>query len=122
MDRFDKLVEDMGKHAQLEYPRECCGVILNDLSYVPAENKSLQPKTSFVLDPGILVKYDEQIWGIFHSHPGEDQPIPSRDDKYAAGFSQYKFIVGFGKKFYIYWQDKEIDALKFDKFQRNHLY
>ena len=66
MDRFDKLIEDMGKHAQVEYPRECCGVILNDLSYVPAENKSLQPKTSFVLDPGILVKYDEQIWGIFH--------------------------------------------------------
>ena len=43
MDRFDKLIDDMGKHAQLEYPRECCGVILKDFSYVRAENKSLQP-------------------------------------------------------------------------------
>ena len=121
MDRFDQLVNDMAMHAQNDYPREACGVILKDQSYVKSNNLSLDPKTSFTLDPADLVKYDENIWGVFHSHPGEEFPIPSREDKHAAAFSQYKFIVGFAKKYYIYWYDKNVDALKFEEFERKHI-
>jgi len=121
MDRFDQLINDIAMHAQNDFPREACGVILNDFSYKKSLNLSTEPKISFVLDPANLVKYDNEIWGIFHSHPGEEFPIPSREDKHAAAFSQYKFIVGFAKKYYIYWYDKNVDALKFEEFERKHL-
>jgi proteasome lid subunit RPN8/RPN11 len=111
----------MAMHAQNDYPREACGVILKDQSYIKSNNLSLDPKTSFTLDPADLVKHDKNIWGIFHSHPGEEFPIPSREDKHAAAFSQYKFIVGFAKKYYIYWYDKNVDALKFEEFERKHI-
>ena len=47
-----------------------------------------------------LVRNDNNIWGIFHSHPGEDNPIPSREDKVSAAFQEYKFLVGFNNKFF----------------------
>ena len=88
---YAKLINDMNNHAFRDYPREACGVI----------------------------KY-ENIWGVFHSHPGSDKPIPSQDDKVSAAFQQYKFLVGFNNKFYIYWMDKKIDALKFTKLREDH--
>jgi proteasome lid subunit RPN8/RPN11 len=121
MDRFDKLIEDFALHAEHDFPNEACGVILDDYTYIRADNKSLNPKINFILDPGILAKYDNKIWGIFHSHPGEEQPLPSKEDKHAAAFSQYKFIVGFAKKYYIYWYDKNVEALKFSQFESKHL-
>jgi|TARA_R110001592_G_scaffold54396_7_gene166460 proteasome lid subunit RPN8/RPN11 len=121
MERFDKLKEEMQLHAEADYPREACGVILKDFTYVRADNLSNTPTLTFELDPGALVKYDEQIWGIFHSHPGSDQPLPSREDKHAAAFVEYKYIVGFGLKYYIYWYDSKLDALKFDKFESKHI-
>mgnify|MGYP000675196485 CR=1 FL=1 len=33
MDRFDQLINDVAMHAQNDFPREACGVILNDFSY-----------------------------------------------------------------------------------------
>ena len=32
-----------------------------------------------------------------------------------------KFLVGFNNKFFIYWYDSNIDALKFDTFKEAHL-
>ena len=81
MDRFTKLIVEMAAHALRDYPREACGVILKDFTYVPCLNLSNEPTLSFILDPGALIEYDERIWGIFHSHPGDDNPIPSEDDK-----------------------------------------
>ena len=121
MERFDKLIYEMQSHAEEDYPREACGVILKDFTYVRADNLSNTPTLTFELDPGVLVKYDDQIWGIFHSHPGSDQPLPSREDKLAAAFAEYKFIVGFGLKYFIYWYDSKLDALKFDKFESKHI-
>ena len=39
------------------------------------------PKETFYLDPAALVKHDGNIWGVFHSHPGQENPIPSEEDK-----------------------------------------
>jgi proteasome lid subunit RPN8/RPN11 len=114
------LLEDMNNHALREYPRECVGIITKDFTYVPCKNISDNPKHTFYLDPADLVKYDGDIWGIFHSHPGSDNPLPSSEDKVSAAFSEYKFFVGFNNKFYIYWYDKNVDALKFEKIESKH--
>ena len=121
MERFEQLKKAMSKHSLDEYPKECVGIVTKDFEYIPCENISTQPKLTFILNPGDLVKYDGNIWGVFHSHPGEENPIPSKEDKVSAAFSEYKFLVGFNKKFYIYWLNEKIDALIFDEFKESHL-
>tara|TARA_Y100001963_G_scaffold70205_1_gene97746 strand:+ start:565 stop:930 length:366 start_codon:yes stop_codon:yes gene_type:complete len=119
MDWYAKITEDMNNHALRDYPREACGVILDDFIYIPCKNISMEPTLTFILDPAVFIKYDN-IWGIFHSHPGSDKPIPSQDDKISAAFQQYKFLVGFNNQFYIYWMDNKVDALKFDQLRKEH--
>ena len=121
MERFTKLKQEMNAHAMLDYPKECVGIITNDFTYVPCKNTSPLPKDTFILDPAALVKYDENIWGIFHSHPGDENPLPSKEDKISAAFQEYKFLVGFNNKFFLYWLDSNVDALMFDKFKEEHL-
>lgn len=118
---FQQLVTDMGKHAQAEYPKECCGLITKAFKYVPCKNISPFPKDSFIVDPETLLEYEDNCWGIFHSHPGDENPIPSEEDKRGAVFEEFNFVVGFNNKFYIYWLDKAIDAIRFDEFKDKHL-
>lgn len=121
MNKLEKLINEMGKHAQSEYPKECCGLITKSFEYVPCKNISPLPKESFIVDPETLLEYEDDCWGIFHSHPGDENPIPSEEDKRGAVFEEFKFIVGFNKKFYIYWIDNNVDALKFDELKEEHL-
>lgn len=121
MGSFDRLTAAMNKHAMDSYPLECVGIITKELVYVPCKNISNTPKLSFYLDPAALVQYDGNIWGIFHSHPGDENPIPSKDDKLSAAFNQYKFIVGFNNKFYLYWFDSALDVLCFEPLKEQHL-
>lgn len=118
---FITLTNAMNNHALQEYPRECVGIITKSFTYVPCRNISDNPKFTFFLDPADLVKHDGNIWGIFHSHPGSDNPLPSSEDKLSAAFNEYKFVVGFNNKFYLYWYAKNVDALKFEKFEETHL-
>lgn len=120
MEIFNQLKEDMNAHAQRDYPREAVGIITKDFKYVPCKNLSDMPTITFYLDPAALIEYDDNIWGIFHSHPGDDNPIPSRDDKISAAFNEYKFLVGFNNKFYIYWLHKKLDALMYEPFEEKH--
>ena len=121
MERFIKLKEDMNAHALRAYPRECVGIITNDFTYIPCSNISPIPKDTFLLDPADLVRNDGNIWGIFHSHPGDENPIPSKEDKVSAAFKEYTFLVGFNNKFYTYWLDQDLDVLIFDEFKEEHL-
>lgn len=121
MEIFVKLKQDMDAHALRDYPRECVGIITRDLQYIPCENISQTPKDTFFLDPAALVKHDGNIYGIFHSHPGSEDPIPSKEDKLSTIFSEYKFLVGFNSNFYIYWYDSAVNALKFEEFKKEHL-
>ncbi len=121
MERFEQLKKAMSKHSLDEYPKECVGIVTKDFEYIPCENISTQPKLTFILNPGDLVKYDGNIWGVFHSHPGEENPIPSKEDKVSAAFQEYKFLVGFNENIYIYWLDKNVDALIFDEFKESHI-
>ena len=64
MDWYAELKEDMNNHALRDYPREACGVILDDFTYKPCDNLSMEPALSFILDPAAFIKYDNN-WGIF---------------------------------------------------------
>jgi len=121
MDKYNKLKEDMGKHSIESYPNECVGIVTKDFEYIKCKNVSNDPKNTFILDPAALVEYDNHIWGIFHSHPGSDNPIPSTEDKASAAFKHYKFLVGFADKIFIYWLDTNVDALKFEPFEEKHV-
>lgn len=117
--KFTKLLEDMGRHSLSEYPKEACGIITTDFEYVPVKNVSPQPKLSFIIDPLAIYKYEDKLWGFFHSHPGEDDnPIPSENDMRSTIFNEYKFLVGFKNKFYIYWFDK---IMRYEPFELKHL-
>lgn len=118
---FVKLKADMNNHAIREYPRECVGIITKQFTYIPCKNISDNPRYTFFLDPADLVKHDGNILGIFHSHPGSDNPLPSSEDKISAAFNEYKFVVGFNNKFYTYWYDSNVNALKFEIFEEKHL-
>ena len=77
---YDKLVNSLGKYSQAQYPFEACGIITKDFEFFPSENLSMKPKHSFVIDPVLLVKHDDNIWGIFHSHPDIRYEEPSEED------------------------------------------
>lgn len=120
MNKIDKLKEDMGRHSLSEYPRECVGIITKDFDYIPCKNISESPTTNFILDPVPLVIHDGNIWGIYHSHPGEELPIPSDEDALGASFDEYRFIVGFKDKFFIYWLSSKSRKLRFEPLEEKH--
>lgn len=101
----NNILEKMSNHAQKEYPKEACGIITLDFEYIPCKNISRTPKTHFILDPISILTHESNIWGFFHSHPGSENPLPSEQDIHSTVFSEYRFIVGFKDKFYLYWSD-----------------
>jgi len=118
--KFSELKSQMSKHFVGEYPREACGIITSDWEYFPCNNISPSAKNSFILDPVDLLKYEDVAWGIVHSHPGSDNPIPSERDAASTVFDCYKFIVGFSNKFFIYWYDRKLETLIYEELTPYH--
>ena len=118
---LDQLKNSMTTHFINEYPKEACGIITKDWKYIPCKNISPSPKNNFILDPVSLLEYEDNTWGIVHSHPGSDNPIPSEEDMASTVFDCYKFIVGFNNRFYIYWYNKLIEALMYEELEDKHL-
>lgn len=116
--KFELLVQEMQAHSLVEYPKEACGIITKDFTYIPCKNISNKPKTSFIVDPLSILKHEHNIWGFYHSHPGSADPIPSKKDMESTVFSEYKFLVGFAQNTYIYWL--EDNSVKFERFDENH--
>lgn len=119
--KYTKLINNMSVHAQKDYPIEVCGLITTDFEYIECKNLSPIAKNAFILDPIKLLEYEDNTWGIFHSHPGEENPLPSEDDVKHTIFDEYKFIVGFANKFYIYWYDYKLELLRYEPFEIQHL-
>lgn len=118
--KFEELKASMSQHFIKEYPREACGIITTNWEYIPCRNLSSSPKNSFVLDPVSLLKYEDTTWGIVHSHPGSENPVPSEKDIASTVFDCYKFIVGFADKFYIYWYSKKLESLIYEELEPLH--
>lgn len=117
---FDELCTNMGKFSQANYPLESCGIITKDFKFIPSKNLSSAPKVSFLIDPVLLVEYDDNIWGIFHSHPDENFKEPSEEDLKLTLYEDLKFILGNNNDFFIYWYDSETKIKRFEKFNENH--
>lgn len=118
MSKLNKLLIDLSNHSVAALPMEACGIITKDFDYVPCRNVSNTPTINFIIDPIEVYKYENNIWGFFHSHPNSGDPIPSKKDLPSKLFNSIKFIVGFGNKFYIYWNDN--DNLRFEIFDETY--
>jgi proteasome lid subunit RPN8/RPN11 len=118
-DNFTNLITALNNHSIAEYPREACGIITKDFTYVPCKNISSSPKTTFVVDPLAILEHEDNIWGFYHSHPGSADPVPSKKDLESTLFSNFKFLVGFANSTYIYWLN-DSNSLSFERFNESH--
>jgi proteasome lid subunit RPN8/RPN11 len=116
--KFELLLQSIQSHSLVEYPKEACGIVTKDFTYIACKNISPKPKTSFIIDPLAILAHEENIWGFYHSHPGSADPIPSKKDIESTVFSQYRFLVGFAQNTYIYWLEN--NSLKFERFNESH--
>ena len=76
--RIMKLPIEALRHAEQEYPRECCGLVVGGL-YRPCRNIAETPDQHFVLDPADYKAAMRQgeIQAVVHSHP--DYPAVSSE-------------------------------------------
>lgn len=58
---------------------EACGVVLIDNHIVEVKNVHPEPTKGFEVDPEALVKYDEQMIGTWHTHPGQSSILSQED-------------------------------------------
>ncbi|MCW5623916.1 MAG: C40 family peptidase [Burkholderiales bacterium] len=84
-------------HAQLEYPNECCGVIVAErgrMRYVPCANLAAGADSQFVLDPVGLALAERRgtVVAIVHSHPNA-KPDPSTADRIGCERSGLPWLI-----------------------------
>lgn len=68
----DRIISEIQDHAYNEFPNECCGILIKEhggFRYIPCENLSESPQTSFKIDPVRVASVYDQIECIVHSHP-----------------------------------------------------
>ncbi|HFK7184551.1 TPA: C40 family peptidase [Serratia odorifera] len=84
-------------HAQAEYPRECCGLVVQNgrrQRYVPCRNLSPEPTEQFSLSPEDYAAAEDAgtIVAIVHSHP-DATTQPSQLDIAQCDLSQLPWII-----------------------------
>ena len=82
----EKLMAAIREHAAAEYPRECCGVVVQagrKQRYIRCENISDKPEEHFTLSPADYLNAEKEgeIIMVVHSHPDVAQLIPSETDR-----------------------------------------
>ena len=102
-------IEKIIVHARAELPHECCGLIggRDDfaLSVYRLRNVAANPLVEYeaAIDDLFLAHYimreqNETLLGIYHSHPNQIEPQPSKTDVAQAFYPDaIYFIVGFAK-------------------------
>lgn len=73
------------QHALAEYPREACGLVLNNATYVPMKNVHEHPKNNFRMSMDDFKTHylSGNVTALIHSHTGPDNPYPSQQDMIA---------------------------------------
>ena len=117
---FKLLCDSMGKYAQSEFPFEACGIITQDFNFIPVKNISNKPRNSFMLDPTIFIEYEDNIWGIFHSHTEERFSTPSESDFKQSFWNDLKYVLFANGSFYIYWFDTTNNIKRVEPFNEHH--
>ena len=92
----DDIMEKICSHAQIEYPKECCGILLGKrlseqrIAYKVIQTKNMteagQKATHFSMDPLELLKVESiaeeegfEIVGFYHSHPDHEAVVSNAD-------------------------------------------
>ncbi|MGN0347764.1 MAG: Mov34/MPN/PAD-1 family protein [Lachnospiraceae bacterium] len=99
------VLDNLYFHAQMEYPSECCGILLGKhmdgerraYMVIPVRNmlEKEKQKTGFLLNPPDVFKAERiaeeqemEIVGFYHSHPDYDAVVSETDRRYMLeGFS-----------------------------------
>lgn len=95
----DTVIKAVQSHAVVEYPRECCGLVVKRMGlqlYVPCRNVA-EGNSQFVIDPEDWIAAEEtgEIVAICHSHP-DQPPDPTPADRAACEATQLPwFVVSF---------------------------
>lgn len=81
-----KLMDAIAAHAEKEYPRECCGLVVqsgNKQKYIECRNESVNPLDQFCMSAADYNAAEEvgEIIMIIHSHPDVPMLIPSEMDR-----------------------------------------
>lgn len=80
-DPWPEAAEVARRHAVTEYPRESCGVVLSDGTYLPCRNAARDPEQEFAVDDPEV----DRMWraglvaAVVHSHP-DGPPHPTARD------------------------------------------
>ncbi|WP_336803871.1 C40 family peptidase [Erwinia aphidicola] len=82
----EKLLTAIREHVIAEYPREACGVVVQQgrkQVYIPCRNVAEKPEESFTLSPDDYIAAEKQgeILMIVHSHPDVAVLVPSETDR-----------------------------------------
>lgn len=76
----DRIINAAMEHARAEFPRESCGLVVDD-KFVPRNNTALDPEKDFRIAPQAWLAAESRgtVRGVIHSHP-EGTAHPSRSD------------------------------------------
>lgn len=96
--RISKAVlEEILAHAQQDYPREACGLILSTAKgrqYVSCRNIAKTPSEHFIINPVDQANAEDlgEIVAVVHSHP-DGNPRPSQADRLGCKNSGYPWLI-----------------------------
>tara|TARA_R100001082_G_scaffold110790_1_gene91786 strand:+ start:60 stop:383 length:324 start_codon:yes stop_codon:yes gene_type:complete len=96
---INHLLPDIYKHLENEYPKEGCGLITEDLKWIPMKNIAKE-NLEFEMEAKefTIEMLKNKIIGVVHSHPTND-PTPSETDiKQCNGLNLDYFIIGLPDK------------------------
>lgn len=101
----EPIFEDIIDHCKEEKPIEACGVLSGEsknkeriVKKLYRANNELESKNRFQIDPDELVEIyrsidneDQEVVGIYHSHPAE--PKPSKIDEKKAVYPDVSYLI-----------------------------
>lgn len=74
----DEIYNQIKEHAQDTFPKECCGLILDDGSVVAIHNCAANPVSEFKIHPMDYLRYEKRTAFIYHSHTNRaPEPTPA---------------------------------------------
>lgn len=74
---------------------EACGIILKDGTVLDCENISEDPTQGFVIPATLMLEHEDNLFGTWHTHPGQNANLSMTDDAGFKNWSNLKhFIIG----------------------------
>lgn len=97
-----RLRADIVAHAREQAPNECCGLLAGHGTaerVIRCRNVHETPVTRYRIDPREQIEFfhdlarrDEELVGIYHSHP-VSQPYPSPTDRAEAHYPEARYLL-----------------------------